>query len=199
MTAQPREGLPRCGGHPGCATAHDGHTGARLKPPRGEERMDEVQRADLLGVQGDAPLEATEDEDSRLTGHLHLLNEVVRGQQGRGSCRCRGVGSTRVECSASGTGWQPTCDRIPMRSAGVRTAIRGSTVTGINPRSLQGGREPMRYYVVDDVREPHYSGSFNASHKWGLPGIHCPVCGATWSVGGGCLSLGRPLSLAGLG
>jgi uncharacterized double-CXXCG motif protein len=41
----------------------------------------------------------------------------------------------------------------------------------------------MRYYVVDDVRDPRYSGSYNASHKWGLPGIHCPTCDAIWSNG----------------
>jgi uncharacterized double-CXXCG motif protein len=41
----------------------------------------------------------------------------------------------------------------------------------------------MRYYVVDDVREPHYSGSYNAVHRWKLPGVHCPECGAIWSLG----------------
>jgi len=41
----------------------------------------------------------------------------------------------------------------------------------------------MRYYVVDEVREPRYSGSYAATHKWGLPGIHCPACDATWSGG----------------
>lgn len=41
----------------------------------------------------------------------------------------------------------------------------------------------MRYYLVDDVPEPRYSGAYSATHKWGLPGIHCPVCGATWADG----------------
>ncbi|WP_044189845.1 double-CXXCG motif protein [Hyalangium minutum] len=41
----------------------------------------------------------------------------------------------------------------------------------------------MRYYFVDYSRAPQYSGTFSASHKWGLPGIHCPLCDATWSTG----------------
>lgn len=41
----------------------------------------------------------------------------------------------------------------------------------------------MRYYAVEDVQEPRYSGTFNASHQWRLPGIHCPMCNATWSTG----------------
>lgn len=41
----------------------------------------------------------------------------------------------------------------------------------------------MRYYLVDDVREPHYSGSHAAVHRWGLPGVHCPSCDAVWSNG----------------
>jgi uncharacterized double-CXXCG motif protein len=38
----------------------------------------------------------------------------------------------------------------------------------------------MRYYKVDDVREPRYSGSYSAAQRWFLPGVHCPVCHATW-------------------
>ncbi|WP_224245007.1 SitI6 family double-CXXCG motif immunity protein [Hyalangium gracile] len=39
----------------------------------------------------------------------------------------------------------------------------------------------MRYYQVDGVREPRYSGSYWAEHRWGLPGVHCPQCDAVWS------------------
>ncbi|MFL5344492.1 MAG: double-CXXCG motif protein [Hyalangium sp.] len=38
----------------------------------------------------------------------------------------------------------------------------------------------MRYYKVDDVREPRYSGSYSAAQRWSLPGVHCPVCHAIW-------------------
>jgi uncharacterized double-CXXCG motif protein len=41
----------------------------------------------------------------------------------------------------------------------------------------------MRYYLVDDIRAPRYSGSYDASHKWCLPGVHCPLCDAIWSMG----------------
>jgi uncharacterized double-CXXCG motif protein len=41
----------------------------------------------------------------------------------------------------------------------------------------------MRYYAVDDVQEPRYSGTYNASNRWGLPGIHCPLCHSVWSYG----------------
>jgi uncharacterized double-CXXCG motif protein len=41
----------------------------------------------------------------------------------------------------------------------------------------------MRYYLVDDVPDPRYSGSYAATHKWGLPGVHCPECDAIWSGG----------------
>jgi uncharacterized double-CXXCG motif protein len=41
----------------------------------------------------------------------------------------------------------------------------------------------MRYYLVEYVREPRYSGSHEATHRWGLPGVHCPGCDAIWSMG----------------
>jgi uncharacterized double-CXXCG motif protein len=41
----------------------------------------------------------------------------------------------------------------------------------------------MRYYLVEYVREPRHSGDYNATHRWGLPGVHCPVCDAIWSDG----------------
>ncbi|HEX8703325.1 MAG TPA: double-CXXCG motif protein, partial [Myxococcaceae bacterium] len=39
----------------------------------------------------------------------------------------------------------------------------------------------MQFYWLDEVRVRRYSGSFDASNKWGLPGVHCPVCDAIWS------------------
>ncbi len=39
----------------------------------------------------------------------------------------------------------------------------------------------MKFYSLEDVPAPHYSGSYNAGHQWGLPGAHCPVCDAIWS------------------
>jgi uncharacterized double-CXXCG motif protein len=41
----------------------------------------------------------------------------------------------------------------------------------------------MRYYLVEKVREPRYSGSYHALPQWQLPGVHCPVCDAIWSAG----------------
>jgi uncharacterized double-CXXCG motif protein len=38
----------------------------------------------------------------------------------------------------------------------------------------------MRYYDVDYPREPRYSGSYRATHRWYLPGVHCPVCDVIW-------------------
>jgi uncharacterized double-CXXCG motif protein len=41
----------------------------------------------------------------------------------------------------------------------------------------------MKFYWLDEVRIPRYSGSYNAANKWNLPGVHCPVCDAIWSNG----------------
>jgi uncharacterized double-CXXCG motif protein len=38
----------------------------------------------------------------------------------------------------------------------------------------------MRYFLVEDVREPRYTGSYSGVHKRKLPGVHCPVCDAIW-------------------
>jgi uncharacterized double-CXXCG motif protein len=36
----------------------------------------------------------------------------------------------------------------------------------------------MRFYELAENRSPPYTGSLNASHTWGLPGVEpCPVCG----------------------
>ncbi|NOK21308.1 SitI6 family double-CXXCG motif immunity protein [Corallococcus carmarthensis] len=42
------------------------------------------------------------------------------------------------------------------------------------------------YWMRDDtVATALYSGDFDASHKWGLPGLkNCPGCGTTWSGAG---------------
>jgi uncharacterized double-CXXCG motif protein len=41
----------------------------------------------------------------------------------------------------------------------------------------------MKFYWLRDVPVPRLSGSYNAANKWGLPGVHCPVCDAIWSDG----------------
>jgi uncharacterized double-CXXCG motif protein len=37
----------------------------------------------------------------------------------------------------------------------------------------------MRFYLLDEVPHPRYSGYYHYGHKWCLPGMHCPVCHAT--------------------
>jgi uncharacterized double-CXXCG motif protein len=41
----------------------------------------------------------------------------------------------------------------------------------------------MKFYSLETVPAPRYSGECNAGHRWGLPGVHCPVCDAIWSYG----------------
>jgi uncharacterized double-CXXCG motif protein len=41
----------------------------------------------------------------------------------------------------------------------------------------------MKFYSLDTVPAPRYSGECSAGHPWGLPGVHCPVCDAIWSDG----------------
>jgi uncharacterized double-CXXCG motif protein len=38
----------------------------------------------------------------------------------------------------------------------------------------------MRFYLLDDVPHPRCSGWYTDARKWGLPGVHCPVCDFTW-------------------
>ncbi|WP_414641327.1 double-CXXCG motif protein, partial [Archangium sp.] len=42
-----------------------------------------------------------------------------------------------------------------------------------------------RYYWLrrDDASASRYTGYVNAVHRWGLPGVHCSTCGATWGGG----------------
>lgn len=43
----------------------------------------------------------------------------------------------------------------------------------------------MRFYEVIESRAPRYTGNLsNAAHPWGLPGMHCPECGAPGGWGG---------------
>jgi uncharacterized double-CXXCG motif protein len=42
----------------------------------------------------------------------------------------------------------------------------------------------MKFYLLDDVPRPRYSGYYTYGHKWGLPGVHCPACDATWATTG---------------
>ncbi|MDY7225703.1 double-CXXCG motif protein [Hyalangium rubrum] len=42
----------------------------------------------------------------------------------------------------------------------------------------------MRFYWLRRVEHPRYSGGYDDEHKWGLPGIHCPLCQAIWSTAG---------------
>ncbi|PTL77501.1 double-CXXCG motif protein [Vitiosangium sp. GDMCC 1.1324] len=41
----------------------------------------------------------------------------------------------------------------------------------------------MHYFTVERDGSAGYTGDVDASHKWGLPGIICPACKATWSGG----------------
>jgi uncharacterized double-CXXCG motif protein len=41
----------------------------------------------------------------------------------------------------------------------------------------------MRFFTLEEDPAQGYTGEVNASHKWTLPGIICPACGATWGAG----------------
>ena len=43
-----------------------------------------------------------------------------------------------------------------------------------------------RFYWLreDGAATARYTGDFSAAHKWGLPGVECSSCGATWSDAG---------------
>jgi len=40
-----------------------------------------------------------------------------------------------------------------------------------------------RFYWLRPPQPSRHTGYINARHKWGLPGVHCPACGVTWSDG----------------
>ncbi|MDY7231289.1 double-CXXCG motif protein [Hyalangium rubrum] len=40
----------------------------------------------------------------------------------------------------------------------------------------------MKFYWLCDVASRHFSGWYEATHKWSLPGAHCPKCDAIWST-----------------
>jgi len=42
----------------------------------------------------------------------------------------------------------------------------------------------MRFYLLEKVPNPRYSGGHTDERKWGLPGVQCPVCQAIWSTAG---------------
>ena len=53
-----------------------------------------------------------------------------------------------------------------------------------------------RFFWLGEATSPttNPGGAINAWHKWGLPGVHCPTCGATWSDVGydyPCVDLSR--------
>lgn len=41
----------------------------------------------------------------------------------------------------------------------------------------------MRFYELRSVEPPRFTGEYRASRKWTLPGVHCPLCDASWSIG----------------
>jgi uncharacterized double-CXXCG motif protein len=40
-----------------------------------------------------------------------------------------------------------------------------------------------KFYRVRADQASRHTGNINAAHQWGLPGVHCPACGVTWSNG----------------
>jgi uncharacterized double-CXXCG motif protein len=40
-----------------------------------------------------------------------------------------------------------------------------------------------QYFVIKEDRSAGYTGFVEATNKWGLPGVHCPACDATWGGG----------------
>ncbi|GEL69855.1 double-CXXCG motif protein [Myxococcus virescens] len=42
----------------------------------------------------------------------------------------------------------------------------------------------MRFFWIREERTPSFNGSFDATHKWRLPGVKCDACGVTWGGAG---------------
>ncbi|HEX8702199.1 MAG TPA: double-CXXCG motif protein [Myxococcaceae bacterium] len=40
----------------------------------------------------------------------------------------------------------------------------------------------MKFYLLEKVQSPRYSGGHTDERKWGLPGVQCPACNAIWST-----------------
>ena len=40
----------------------------------------------------------------------------------------------------------------------------------------------MKFYWLRPVKPRRSTGDLNDNHKWGLPGLLCPFCGATWAA-----------------
>jgi uncharacterized double-CXXCG motif protein len=55
----------------------------------------------------------------------------------------------------------------------------------------------MRFYELGSVPygSSRYTGEYNAKRKWGLPGVHCPACDASW---GGIAEAYPSVDLSGL-
>src|SRR5690242_4450045 len=41
----------------------------------------------------------------------------------------------------------------------------------------------MRFYWLRPSVTARHTGEINAAHRWKLPGVTCPACGATWGGG----------------
>lgn len=42
----------------------------------------------------------------------------------------------------------------------------------------------MRLYSVERLLSRRYAGEIEGDHRWGLPGVRCPLCKAAWGTGG---------------
>jgi uncharacterized double-CXXCG motif protein len=42
----------------------------------------------------------------------------------------------------------------------------------------------MRFFSLDGLRGSSHTGEIDGTHRWGLPGIRCPLCKAVWSTAG---------------
>ncbi len=42
---------------------------------------------------------------------------------------------------------------------------------------------PMNYFRIQEDMSAGYTGTVDASHRWGLPGLYCPLCQDAWSGG----------------
>lgn len=46
---------------------------------------------------------------------------------------------------------------------------------------MKNQRTRMRFYRLREDTNAGYTGYFSAASRWGLPGVRCPQCGATWA------------------